>query len=383
VTDPAATLQALRQTITEYLTALGKIQQEVTGEPDRLEAVGAQSSRSATRVTGAARLMAEQHDSLSGNWGGFAGDTNQQSLKGLVEKLAVVENGLRREYKRLTAASRLLRATRSTVDGEIAEFAKKANEIIGNVGCVAPDALTEALKKAGEDAFQRSLAEQKKAGTELGKLFTSGDLPLGLPYDAWRADKEYDSLVDYIHKEMVDNSQSSEVAEIKGQNESLLTTPEANLLWIDKVRPGHDWDHKPKIKDLYGMAQRPLYEYQGSRDYWSPVPAPAGQPPAMVSYQVWSNIHYGYVGREAGFSESWLKTGANFADVDSLGDAYTFARGRAIDPGDEAAIGIGTELRRDYAPEQLRPEHINAAIMRHYDELVAKGKIRPTPAWER
>lgn len=380
MTEFAATLQALRQTTTGYLTILAKIQQEVTGEPDRLEAVGAQSGRSATRVNGAARLMAEQHDSLAGNWGGFAGEANQQDLKRQVENLAVVENGLRRERNRLNESARLLRRTRSTVDGEITEFTKKANEIIRNLGGVAPEALTEALKKAGDDAVQRSLAEQEKAGKELGNLTKSGTALIGLPYDAWRADKEYDSLVNYIHKEMVDNSRSPELDQIKEKNQSLLTTPRANKLWYDQVAADQPWDHKPKIRELYGMSERPMYSYDGDRDSWSPMPVgPSDRPPGMISYQVWSNIHYGYVGKEAGFSETWLKLGANLADVHSVGDAVTVAGFRPVDPGDEVAIGIGLELRREYSPEQLRPEHINAAIMRHYGDLVKYGKIQGMP----
>jgi uncharacterized protein YukE len=374
VNDLVATLRALNQMTTGYLNALGKIQQEVTGEPDRLEAVGAQHGRAAGQMNRTARLMADQHDSLSGNWGGFAGETNQQDLKGQVEKLAVAENGLRRERNRLNESARLLRTTRSTVDGEITEFTKRANEVIGNVGCAPPADLTNALKTAGDAAVQRSLTAQKDAGTALGRLFASGDTLNGLPYDAWRAGKEYDSLVNYIHKEMVDNARSSSVADMKKWNSSIVTAPYANKLWYDQVAPDHPWDHKPKIKELYGMSERPLNEYQGSRDFWSPVPAPGGQPPAGVSYQVWSNIHYGYVGLEAGFSETWLQAGAHGADV---------VMRQKIDWGDATAIGIGAELRREYAPHELRPEHINAAIMRHYDELVTRGKIRPTPAWER
>jgi hypothetical protein len=58
------------------------------------------------------------------------------------------------------------------------------------------------------------------------------------------------------------------------------------------------------------------------------------------------------------------------------------ARGK-LDPGDAVAIDIGFELRRNYAPDELRPEHINAAIIRRYDDLVMYGKIRPTTEWDR
>lgn len=371
MTDPAATLRALNQIAAGHLKTLGQIQLEVTGEPDRLTGAGTLYGQQASRVTGVARLMAEQRESLTQQWWGFAGQNFQGDAKGLVEKLAMVENGLRRERNRMNSASRLLRTARSTVDGEILDFDPKANAITARVyHNVEPSLLLSEMDKAGNDAVQRSLTAQAKASKELGKLFKSGGDPLGMPYDAWRAGKEYDSLVNYIHKEMVDNAKSVAVSQMRKLNDTFVGSPIANKMWYDKVASDQPWDHKWKLRDLYELQRRGTSEYQGSSDFYSPMPAA----PASISYQVWSNIHYGYVGKEAGFTETWLQFGAGTADY--------WERGK-LDPGDAAAIDIGFELRRNYAPDELRPEHINAAIIRRYDELVDKGKIRPTTEWDR
>jgi hypothetical protein len=370
VTDPATAHRLLTHITTGHLNTLGRIQQKVTGDPDRLTEAAERHAREATRVTEAGRLLAERRESLTTQWSGFASQKVLGDAKALVEKLAVVEKVLLRERYRLNSASKLLRHTRSVVDEIIATFSKQAKEIIGSIGCEELTELTNRLDTAGRTAFRRALEEQKAAGTALGKLFSSADVPPVLPYDAWRVDKEYDSLVNYIHKEMVDNSQSHWVDLIRLHNKSNQWVW-ANGLWFERVAPGQPWDHKPKIRELYGMSPSRLSEWDGHRDHWSPMPAtPDGLPQGMVSYQVWSNIHYGYVGLEAGFSETWLKMGADIADL---------AMRQKTDPGDAVAIEIGAQLRRDYPPELLRPEHINAAIMARYQDLVRSGKIQSVP----
>jgi hypothetical protein len=65
----------------------------------------------------------------------------------------------------------------------------------------------------------------------------------------------------------------------------------ALIAWAAKVRQNGDWDHKPKI------AQRFHPRVPGGQQHWHLY----GK--TLYFYDVWSNIHYGYVGRAAGFSE--------------------------------------------------------------------------------
>ncbi|WP_410260671.1 polymorphic toxin type 44 domain-containing protein [Klebsiella pneumoniae] len=68
-------------------------------------------------------------------------------------------------------------------------------------------------------------------------------------------------------------------------------------IWYQTVKTGSIWDHKPKIRDFFircsstttsrkGKSSKSYYHKFKQHDYF---------------YDVWSNIHYGYVGRSVGF----------------------------------------------------------------------------------
>lgn len=70
----------------------------------------------------------------------------------------------------------------------------------------------------------------------------------------------------------------------------------AATIWTKKVGQGLDWDHKPKLRKLFpGVRHK-----QGQYDYY---------------YDIWSNIHYGYVGIIGGLSESVLLDGAGAEQI--------------------------------------------------------------------
>jgi len=70
----------------------------------------------------------------------------------------------------------------------------------------------------------------------------------------------------------------------------------AFAIWTERVGQDRPWDHKPKIRKAFGG----LWQKQGKYDYF---------------YDIWSNVHYGYVGRVAGFSESVLADGAGAEQI--------------------------------------------------------------------
>ncbi|MEX5569270.1 polymorphic toxin type 44 domain-containing protein [Pseudomonas syringae] len=76
----------------------------------------------------------------------------------------------------------------------------------------------------------------------------------------------------------------------------------ALVIWTERVGQYRDWDHKPKIHKKFGG----YYHKQGEYEYF---------------YDIWSNIHYGYVGRAGGLSESVLADGAGLEQIvsDSVG----------------------------------------------------------------
>lgn len=167
---------------------------------------------------------------------------------------------------------------------------------------------------------------------------------------------EYAGIQQFIFDEMVRNSGSSTVAAIRMANASPgdeASKAAAYTLWAAEVRPGGEWDHKQRILDR-----------TAGTNTFTPLPGGNGN----IRYDVWSNIHYGYVGVEAGFTPGELRGGADAADL--VGQDRK-------DPGDDVAVRIGIELRQQYPPDQLRPEYIDQAIERHRAELEQTGMIGP------
>lgn len=135
----------------------------------------------------------------------------------------------------------------------------------------------------------------------------------------------------------------------------------AKILWIERVFAKRPWDHKPKIRDKFRhlaverthpqtqVIYKSYYHKYKDYDYY---------------YDVWSNIHYGYVGLSVGFDEDTLLNGADLAQIiDSKG-------GNAEDTGDDkTAIKIGFNLYYKYGrfAETLTAQDIlnalDAAIM--------------------
>lgn len=71
----------------------------------------------------------------------------------------------------------------------------------------------------------------------------------------------------------------------------------AMALFTERVGQDRPWDHKPILAEKYNGV---VYHKQGDYDYF---------------YDIWSNIHYGYVGRAGGLSESVLMDGAGAEQI--------------------------------------------------------------------
>ncbi|EJN32966.1 hypothetical protein PMI38_04946 [Pseudomonas sp. GM84] len=78
----------------------------------------------------------------------------------------------------------------------------------------------------------------------------------------------------------------------------LSNTAAAMALWAERVGQNRPWDHKVTIAQQFGGP----WQKQGQVDYF---------------YDIWSNIHYGYVGRVGGLSESILLDGAGLEQIAS------------------------------------------------------------------
>lgn len=129
----------------------------------------------------------------------------------------------------------------------------------------------------------------------------------------------------------------------------------ASAIWFMAVKTGAKWDHKPKIRDMFSSVAvaRPLpdsgtnsksyfHKYKGN-DYF---------------YDVWPNIHYGYVGLSVGFSEDWLLLGS------TIEQWRTSKEGNADPADDITCMKIGMALYRQYGKyaESLTVNHIINAL---------------------
>jgi len=89
----------------------------------------------------------------------------------------------------------------------------------------------------------------------------------------------------------------------------------ALAIWTERVGQGRPWDHKPILSRKYNGV---VYHKQGDYDYF---------------YDIWSNVHYGYVGMAGGLSERVLLDGAGLEQIGS--DTYRKAEEVVFKPKEQ------------------------------------------------
>jgi hypothetical protein len=182
--------------------------------------------------------------------------------------------------------------------------------------------------------------------------------------------------INFMYNEMITNAKSAKVAEIRdmltgaraarvfpimgepGERSAragmvMSDTLQAALRWRDLVKSGARWDHKPKLRQMLGLSSDLHFAIQGdaTHEYY---------------YDIWSNIHFGYVGRAAGFTGSLLQWGA--------------ARGGAAgrnDPVDIETTQIGIDLWDRYGTK-LTQSQLNLEILRRKQRLLM---LQQTPEY--
>ena len=135
---------------------------------------------------------------------------------------------------------------------------------------------------------------------------------------------------------------------------ALVKKAEAFALWTERVGQNRPWDHKPKIKANFGGDVR---HKQGKYDYF---------------YDIWSNIHYGYVGMAAGFSEAVLLDGAGAEQI--ISDAVRKLQDWENRPGPQRSEDIKGLRAWDDIPDR-KSITIGVSLFRAYSNRGVNAKI--------
>lgn len=182
------------------------------------------------------------------------------------------------------------------------------------------------------------MSDENKQKTTQGK-FVKGDNYLVKQQITQPCEHKFDGAIkvaEYIVEEIKRNVKSNQVNNMRYMNDyegrlnewkklplwQRMFTPipkpmaiEAMAIWTMMVRQDGPWDHKPIIRKKFSnfaVKNRPLsnkpnatlsqshYHKYKKHDYF---------------YDVWSNIHYGYVGIACGFGESILLDGAGLEQM--------------------------------------------------------------------
>ncbi len=106
----------------------------------------------------------------------------------------------------------------------------------------------------------------------------------------------------------------------------------AFAIWTERVGQDRPWDHKPILSKRFGG----IWHKQGEYDYF---------------YDIWSNVHYGYVGVAGGLSESVLLDGAGVEQIGS--DTWRFIKDPNRFDGPRRTEGVEGMRAWDDIPDRV------------------------------
>jgi hypothetical protein len=102
----------------------------------------------------------------------------------------------------------------------------------------------------------------------------------------------------------------------------------AVFYFVNKVKPGGDWDFK--AQEEWGLDPSKVYLYKGKK----------------LAYDDVGNIHYGYVGRVL-FSETILLDAGGYVQIYTNTSSWSYWNSNWDDPRDQEAIKFGCKLWRE------------------------------------
>lgn len=162
----------------------------------------------------------------------------------------------------------------------------------------------------------------------------------------------FDKVLEYIYQEMITNMRSQVVKDIKAALDK-SNTLYAYFLWWKMVNDNSTWDHKPKLEKKFKLKE--------SDDYYLPI---RGDTEHEYFYDIWSNIHYGFVGSAAGFDADTLH---KYAESGGAGAGKS-------DEGDKLSVQIGIDLWNKHQLELTQSDTINEILSHVQDYLDIQQK---------
>lgn len=164
-------------------------------------------------------------------------------------------------------------------------------------------------------------------------------------------------LVHWIYQEISDHVGSKGFKKLQADQRSAVDRPAAILAWYELVKPGGPWDQKARIAKLFGGRAYELDPARGAYYFqWNERD--------LLAYDFWSNFHYGYVGRAAGFSE------------DCLSQAAQLGAAGGTDRGDILSVQMGLDFYQKYG-SHVTPAAIAEFLDEHRAQLLDKGVAKP------
>ena len=121
------------------------------------------------------------------------------------------------------------------------------------------------------------------------------------------------------------------------------------MMWYLMVKPGGPWDHKPKLIEMFDM------DTENWDDMYFDVPGTDYR----VRLDIWSNIHYGFVGSELGFGIGDLLLGANVPGLAGKNE-----------PADDMATLIGIMMSATYDPSDLTRSDFESGVISGLDLII-------------
>jgi RHS repeat-associated protein len=190
----------------------------------------------------------------------------------------------------------------------------------------------------------------------------------------------FDKALDYIYDEMIRNSKGDDFQIMKGMISgdcasyfpaspyvplaNVSNTWSAYLIFFNLTKTGGKWDHKWQL--------RPMLNIQaGNRaDEYFPI---RGDNEFEYFYDIWSNIHFGYVGSAIGFPSQDL---IDIPDLYNRAPAFVKPVIKPFlgsnGPGDLISVKIGIDLWKNHK-NSLTKEQLTAAILnKTNDYLIAQ-----------